>query len=143
MNELEYLGRGLRYPFTNNVNGDLLKAKELHSVVSSINRIIDTPLGSMPMNRTLGTQLERLVFESNEALISQAARIWLKEQILQNEPRVSNVEIFVYFIEPNNTDIRTKYTAVSAKAAIINVAYIVTRYNVPQVVSRPLQILRS
>jgi phage baseplate assembly protein W len=105
-----------------------------------VNRILNTPLGAMPMNREMGTQLHRLVFESDEVLIRQTASLWIIEQLKKNEPRIQDVVVRVYFVEDGDFDANTKYTATYGKAAIINVAYTVKKYQVPQVIRRPLQL---
>ena len=110
-NDREFLGRGLRFPVSVNLNGGVSTSALEENVRQSIFIILGTAPGERINRPQFGCQIHDLMFAPNNDLTAATAEVYCEEAIYKFEPRVSNVKCMARpnADEPNRLDIRIEY----------------------------------
>jgi phage baseplate assembly protein W len=77
---------------------------ELTAIKYSLIRFLKTPIGSVPFNRTFGSSLHQLLFESSAGLDFTDIKVLLYNEIIEWEPRI---ELNPLDISVSQTDVHT------------------------------------
>src|SRR5882757_1305104 len=110
-NDRDFLGRGLRFPVSVNLNGGVSTSQLEENVRQSIFIILGTAPGERINRPTFGCQIHDLMFAPNNDLTSARAEIYCEEAIYKFEPRIERVTCKATRNgdEPNRLDIRIEY----------------------------------
>ena len=110
-NDREFLGRGIRFPVSLNLNGGVSTSQLEENVRQSIFVILGTAPGERLQRPTFGCQIHDLMFAPNNELTAARAEVYCEEAIYKFEPRVEKVSCraAVNADEPNRLDIRIEY----------------------------------
>jgi uncharacterized protein len=110
-NDRDFLGRGLRFPVSVNLNGGVSSSQLEENVRQSIVIILGTAPGERLRRPSFGCQIHDLMFAPNNQLTAARAEIYCEEAILKFEPRVSKCMCRAQrnADEPNRLDIRIEY----------------------------------
>ena len=110
-NDREFLGKGLRFPVSINLNGGVSTSQLEENVRQSIFIILGTAPGERIYRPEFGCQIHDLMFAPNNPLTCARAKIYCEEAIYKFEPRVEYVacEARPNPDEPNRLDIRIEY----------------------------------
>jgi len=110
-NDREFLGRGLRFPVSVNLNGGISTSQLEENVRQCIFIILGTAPGERLMRPDFGCQIHDLMFAPNNTLTAAQAEIYCEEAIYKFEPRVESVSCRAgpNSDEPNRLDIRIEY----------------------------------
>lgn len=111
MNDRDFLGKGLRFPVSVNLNGGVSSSQLEENVRQSIFIILGTAPGERINRAHFGCQIHDLMFAPNNAFTSAAAEVYCEEAIYKFEPRVEKVtcRAKANIDEPNRLDIRIEY----------------------------------
>lgn len=98
----ERIGRftGPAYPFGPSWAQTLGPKTDLEVVFTSVVNILTTPIGTIPYDPFLGSEVPNLVFEPNDAITQGLIRYFVERDLRRQEPRV-NVA-FVRTVVPEN-----------------------------------------
>ena len=110
-NDRDFLGRGLRFPVSVNLNGGVSSSQLEENVRQSIFIVLGTAPGERINRPGFGCQIHDLMFAPNNDLTAARAEIYCEEAIYKFEPRVEKVVCFAQANanEPNRLDIRIEY----------------------------------
>lgn len=110
-NERDFLGKGLRFPVSVNLNGGVSTSALEENVRQSIFIILGTAPGERLMRPQFGCQIHDLMFAPNNDLTAARAEVYCEEAIYKFEPRVEKVacQATPNKDEPNRLDIRIEY----------------------------------
>jgi len=110
-NDREFLGRGLRFPVSVNLNGGVSSSQLEENVRQSIFIILGTAPGERIHRPHFGCQIHDLMFAPNNDLTAARAEIYCEEAIYKYEPRIAKVSCSATPNpdEPNRLDIRIEY----------------------------------
>ena len=110
-NDREFLGRGIRFPVSVNLNGGVSSSALEENVRQSIFIILGTAPGERINRPQFGCQIHDLMFAPNNDLTSARAEVYCEEAIYKFEPRVEKVKCVANANadEPNRLDIRIEY----------------------------------
>ena len=110
-NERDFLGRGLRFPVSVNLNGGVSASQLEENVRQSIFIILGTAPGERINRPRWGCQIHDLMFAPNNELTAATAEVYCEEAIYKYEPRVQKVacQAKPNPDEPNRLDIRIEY----------------------------------
>lgn len=110
-NDRDYLGKGLRFPVSINLNGGVSSSQLEENVRQSIFIILGTAPGERLYRPYFGCQIHDLMFAPNNDLTAARAEVYCEEAIYKFEPRVSKVSCraFANPDEPNRLDVRIEY----------------------------------
>jgi hypothetical protein len=110
-NDRDFLGRGLRFPVSVNLNGGVSSSQLEENVRQSIFIILGTAPGERINRPYFGCQIHDLMFAPNNDLTSARAEIYCEEAIYKFEPRIEKVTCKATrnSDEPNRLDIRIEY----------------------------------
>jgi uncharacterized protein len=110
-NDREFLGRGLRFPVSVNLNGGVSTSALEENVRQSIFIILGTAPGERINRPHFGCQIHDLMFAPNNDLTAARAEVYCEEAIYKFEPRVEKVSCRAgaNSDEPNRLDIRIEY----------------------------------
>jgi phage baseplate assembly protein W len=110
-NDREFLGKGLRFPVSVNLNGGVSSSQLEENVRQSIFIILGTAPGERLRRARFGCQIHDLMFAPNNDLTAARAEIYCEEAIYKFEPRVEKVtcKAMRNADEPNRLDIRIEY----------------------------------
>lgn len=110
-NDREFLGRGLRFPVSVNLNGGVSTSQLEENVRQCIFIILGTAPGERLKRPEFGCQIHDLMFAPNNALTAAQAEVFCEEAIYKFEPRVEHVSCRAEpnGDEPNRLDIRIEY----------------------------------
>ena len=110
-NDREFLGRGLRFPVSVNLNGGVSTSQLEENVRQCIFIILGTAPGERLKRPEFGCQIHDLMFAPNNALTAAQAEVFCEEAIYKFEPRVEHVACRAEpnADEPNRLDIRIEY----------------------------------
>lgn len=110
-NDRDFLGRGLRFPVSVNLNGGVSSSQLEENVRQSIFIILGTAPGERINRPKFGCQIHDLMFAPNNDLTAARAEIFCEEAIYKFEPRVEKVSCRALpnADEPNRLDIRIEY----------------------------------
>lgn len=114
-NDREFLGRGLRFPVSVNLNGGVSSSSLEENVRQSIFIILGTAPGERINRPQFGCQIHDLMFAPNNDLTAARAEVYCEEAIYKFEPRVEKVSCTAVPNpdEPNRLDLRIEYTIAS------------------------------
>jgi phage baseplate assembly protein W len=110
-NDRDFLGRGLRFPVSLNLNGGVSTSQLEENVRQSIFVILGTAPGERISRPQFGCQIHDLMFAPNNDLTAARAEVYCEEAIYKFEPRVEKVvcRAAANPEEPNRLDIRIEY----------------------------------
>lgn len=110
-NDRDFLGKGLRFPVSVNLNGGVSTSALEENVRQSIFIILGTAPGERINRPQFGCRIHDLMFAPNNPLTAARAEIYCEEAIYKYEPRVSKVKVqaLANSDEPNRLDIRIEY----------------------------------
>jgi hypothetical protein len=110
-NEREFLGKGLRFPVSINLNGGVSSSVLEENVRQSIFIVLGTAPGERINRPDFGCQIHDLMFAPNNDITAARAEIYCEEAIYKFEPRVENVvcRAVPNADEPNRLDVRIEY----------------------------------
>jgi len=110
-NERDFLGKGLRFPVSVNLNGGVSSSQLEENVRQCIFIILGTAPGERLSRPQFGCQIHDLMFAPNNEMTAAKAEVFCEEAIYKFEPRVSkvNCKAFVNADESNRLDIRIEY----------------------------------
>ena len=100
----EIIGYGLKYPDCfNSPSGSTQINGGLERINQSIYLILSTKVGTRFFLPEFGSMLHELVFEPNDVLFRDLARLYVLQALHNWEPRINNIEVDVKIIEKENT----------------------------------------
>ncbi len=107
-NDKDFLGKGLRFPVSINLNGGVSSSALEENVRQSIFVILGTAPGERLARPQFGCQIHDLMFAPNNDLTAARAEVYCEEAIYKFEPRVAKVKAMARANpdEPNRLDIR-------------------------------------
>jgi len=110
-NDRDFLGKGLRFPVSINLNGGVSSSALEENVRQCIFIILGTAPGERINRKSFGCQIHDLMFAPNNDLTAARAEIYCEEAIYKFEPRVESVTCRAApnADEPNRLDIRIEY----------------------------------
>jgi phage baseplate assembly protein W len=110
-NDRDFLGKGLRFPVSVNLNGGVSTSSLEENVRQSIFVILGTAPGERINRPQFGCRIHDLMFAPNNPLTAARAEIYCEEAIYKYEPRVSKVSVSAQANsdEPNRLDVRIEY----------------------------------
>ncbi|HEY4238222.1 MAG TPA: GPW/gp25 family protein [Kofleriaceae bacterium] len=110
-NERDFLGKGLRFPVSINLNGGVSTSQLEENVRQSIFVVLGTAPGERINRPHFGCQIHDLMFAPNTAITAAAAAVYCEEAIYKFEPRVERVtaKATPNPDEPNRMDVRIEY----------------------------------
>lgn len=107
----DYLGKGLRFPVSINLNGGVSSSALEENVRQSIFIILGTAPGERLYRPEFGCRIHDLMFAPNNGLTAARAEVYCEEAIYKFEPRIEFVKCGAYpnSDEPNRLDVRIEY----------------------------------
>ena len=110
-NERDFLGKGLRFPVSVNLNGGVSSSQLEENVRQCLFIILGTAPGERIMRPEFGCRIHDLMFAPNNDMTAARAEVFCEEAIYKFEPRISNVacRALVNEDEVNRLDIRIEY----------------------------------
>lgn len=110
-NEKDFLGKGLRFPVSINLNGGVSTSQLEENVRQSLFVILGTAPGERINRPMFGCRIHDLMFAPNNSITAARAEVFCEEAIYKFEPRVEKVVSFAQPNpdEPNRLDIRIEY----------------------------------
>jgi phage baseplate assembly protein W len=110
-NDRDFLGKGLRFPVSINLNGGVSSSALEENVRQCIFIILGTAPGERINRPEFGCQIHDLMFAPNNQLTAAMAAVYCEEAIYKFEPRVEQVSCQARpnADEPNRLDVRIEY----------------------------------
>ena len=110
-NDKDFLGKGLRFPVSINLNGGVSTSQYEENVRQSLFVILGTAPGERINRPRFGCRIHDLMFAPNNPVTAARAEVFCEEAILKFEPRVEKVVCLAQpnADEPNRLDIRVEY----------------------------------
>ncbi len=110
-NERDFLGKGLRFPVSVNLNGGVSSSQLEENVRQSLFIILGTAPGERINRDDFGCRIHDLMFAPNNDITAARAEVYCEEAIYKYEPRVSKVTCTAAANpdQPNRLDIRIEY----------------------------------
>ena len=110
-NDRDFLGKGLRFPVSINLNGGVSTSQLEENVRQSLFIILGTAPGERINRPHFGCLIHDLMFAPNSDLTAARAEVFCEEAIYKFEPRVEKVSCRARPNpdEPNRLDIRIEY----------------------------------
>ncbi len=110
-NDRDFLGKGLRFPVSVNLNGGVSSSALEENVRQCIFIVLGTAPGERINRPEFGCQIHDLMFAPNNQLTAAMAAVYCEEAIYKFEPRVSEVRCQARPNpdEPNRLDVRIEY----------------------------------
>jgi phage baseplate assembly protein W len=107
----DFLGKGLRFPVSINLNGGVSSSALEENVRQSIFIVLGTAPGERLNRQNFGCRIHDLMFAPNNEITSARAEFYCEEALYKYEPRVENVKCMAQPNpdEPNRLDIRIEY----------------------------------
>lgn len=107
----DFLGKGLRFPVSVNLNGGVSSSALEENVRQSLFIILGTAPGERIYRPDFGCRIHDLMFEPNNAITAAAAEVYCEEAIYKYEPRIEQVTCSARpnADEPNRLDVRIEY----------------------------------
>lgn len=123
-NEKDFLGKGLRFPVSINLNGGVSSSQLEENVRQSLFVILGTAPGERLNRPRYGCRIHDLMFAPNSPMTAARAEVYCEEAIYKFEPRIEKVTCVANANpdEPNRLDIRIEYV-ISGKNAPRNLVY--------------------
>lgn len=99
----EFLGSGWSFPVTFSVgNSQLILTKYEDNINDSIDVIMQTIFGERPFEPEFGSGLQRFFFREMTSTLKGEIKEAVKSSLLNNEPRISVLEVLVEFTDLQN-----------------------------------------
>jgi uncharacterized protein len=110
-NDREFLGKGLRFPVSVNLNGGVSSSVLEENVRQCIFIILGTAPGERIARPDFGCRIHDLMFAPNNMITAGLAEVYCEEAIYKFEPRVQSVVCRAQpnADEPNRLDVRIEY----------------------------------
>ena len=110
-NEKDFLGKGLRFPVSINLNGGVSSSQLEENVRQSLFVILGTAPGERVSRPRWGCRIHDLMFAPNNPVTAARAEVYCEEAIYKFEPRIEKVSCRAQPNpdEPNRLDIRIEY----------------------------------
>lgn len=110
-NDREFLGKGLRFPVSVNLNGGVSSSAYDENVRQSIFIILGTAPGERVHRPDFGCRIHDLMFAPNNDMTAARAEVYCEEAIYKFEPRIDAVTVRAgaNADQPNRLDIRIEY----------------------------------
>lgn len=110
-NNRDFLGKGIRFPVSINLNGGVSSSQLDENVRQSIFIILGTAPGERIHRPHFGCQIHDLMFAPNNGITAARAEIYCEEAIYKFEPRVESVtaRAWANSDEPNRLDVKIEY----------------------------------
>jgi phage baseplate assembly protein W len=110
-NDKDFLGKGLRFPVSINLNGGVSSSQLEENVRQSLFVILGTAPGERVNRPKFGCRIHDLMFAPNNAVTAARAEVFCEEAIYKFEPRVEKVACIarVNPDEPNRLDLKIEY----------------------------------
>jgi phage baseplate assembly protein W len=110
-NERDFLGKGLRFPVSVNLNGGVSSSAYEENVRQSIFIILGTAPGERLNRPDFGCRIHDLMFAPNNDITAALAEVYCEEAIYKYEPRVEHLTVraLANSDQPNRLDIRIEY----------------------------------
>jgi hypothetical protein len=110
-NERDFLGKGLRFPVSVNLNGGVSSSALEENVRQSLFIILGTAPGERLMRPDFGCRIHDLMFAPNNDITAARAEVYCEEAIYKYEPRVAKVACRASANpdQPNRLDVRIEY----------------------------------
>ena len=110
-NEKDFLGKGLRFPVSINLNGGVSSSQLEENVRQSLFVILGTAPGERINRPKFGCRIHDLMFAPNNPVTAALAEVYCEEAIYKYEPRVEKASCTARANpdEPNRLDIKIEY----------------------------------
>lgn len=110
-NPKDFLGKGLRFPVSINLNGGVSSSQLEENVRQSLFVILGTAPGERMNRPQFGCRIHDLMFAPNNLMTAARAEVYCEESIYKFEPRIDKVACRAQpnADEPNRLDIRIEY----------------------------------
>ena len=110
-NDKDFLGKGLRFPVSINLNGGVSSSQLEENVRQSLFVILGTAPGERVHRPNFGCRIHDLMFAPNNMMTAARAEVYCEEAIYKFEPRIDKVacNAMANADEPNRLDIRIEY----------------------------------
>jgi uncharacterized protein len=110
-NERDFLGKGLRFPVSTNLNGGVSSSSYEENIRQCIFIILGTAPGERINRPDFGCRIHDLMFSPNNPITAACAEVYCEEAIYKYEPRVEKVSCMAgpNSDEPNRLDVRIEY----------------------------------
>ena len=110
-NDREFLGKGVRFPVSVNLNGGVSSSVLEENVRQSLFIILGTAPGERINRADFGCRIHDLMFAPNNDITAARAEVYCEEAIYKYEPRVEKVvcRAGANPDQPNRLDIRIEY----------------------------------
>ena len=110
-NNRDFLGKGIRFPVSINLNGGVSSSQLDENVRQSIFIILGTAPGERISRPHFGCQIHDLMFAPNNGITAARAEIYCEEAIYKFEPRIQSVSCRAWANsdEPNRLDVKVEY----------------------------------
>ena len=110
-NDRDFLGKGLRFPVSINLNGGVSTSAFEENVRQSLFIILGTAPGERVNRPDFGCRIHDLMFAPNNDITAARAEVYCEEAIQKYEPRVEKVVVTAspHGDQPNRLDVRVEY----------------------------------
>ena len=110
-NDRDFLGKGLRFPVSINLNGGVSSSAFEENVRQSIFIVLGTAPGERVNRPDFGCRIHDLMFAPNNDITAARAEVYCEEAIQKYEPRVEKVTVTAapHSDQPNRLDVRIEY----------------------------------
>ena len=110
-NEKDFLGKGLRFPVSINLNGGVSSSQLEENVRQSLFVILGTAPGERLNRPRYGCRIHDLMFAPNNDITAARAEVYCEEAIYKYEPRIEKLvcRALPHPDQPNRLDVRIEY----------------------------------
>jgi uncharacterized protein len=110
-NDRDFLGKGLRFPVSVNLNGGVSSSALEENVRQSIFIVLGTAPGERLNRPDFGCRIHDLMFAPNNDITAALAEVYCKDAIYKFEPRIEHVIVraAANADQPNRLDLRIEY----------------------------------
>src|SRR3954453_11214371 len=110
-NDRDFLGKGLRFPVSVNLNGGVSSSALEENVRQCIFVILGTAPGERVNRPDFGCRIHDLMFAPNNVVTAARAEYYVEEALYKYEPRLQDITVRAApnADEPNRLDIRVEY----------------------------------
>jgi hypothetical protein len=117
-NDKDFLGKGLRFPVSINLNGGVSSSQLEENVRQSIFIILGTAPGERLHRPDFGCRIHDLMFAPNNPMTCARAEIFCEEAIYKYEPRISSVSCSAMPnpSQPNVLELKVQYVIAGQNA---------------------------
>lgn len=110
-NERDFLGKGLRFPVSVNLNGGVSSSAFEENIRQSIFIILGTAPGERINRPDFGCRIHDLMFAPNNDITAARAEVYCEEALYKYEPRIEHLDVRAQpnADQPNRLDVRIEY----------------------------------